>query len=123
VVVLVLILHSGNQRRRLRLSNSRSFLLCSCPDIPHKLSFPGRAFESRLFGWSVVSHQLVARFDEKAEISRIDGGNDPPEADGGETNKAARQLMPLGVGKRLQELGVIWSGPTIVLRVMGEVDV
>jgi hypothetical protein len=49
----------------------------------------------------------VARFDEKAEISRIDGGNDPPEADGGETNKAARQLMPLGVGKRLQELGVI----------------
>ena len=45
------------------------------------------------------------------------------EADGGHTSDAARQLMPLGVGRRLQKLGVIWSGPTIVLSVMGEVDV
>jgi hypothetical protein len=65
----------------------------------------------------------VARFDEKAEISRINGGDDPPEADGGRTSDATRQIMPLGVGKRLQDFGWIWIGPNIVMRVMGEVDV
>ena len=35
---------------------------------------------------------------------------------------ATRQMMPLGVGKRLQDFGWIWIGPNIVLRVMGEVD-
>jgi hypothetical protein len=69
------------------------------------------------------SNQLVARFDEKAEISRINGGDDPPESDGGQTSDATRQMMPLGVGKRLQDFGLIWIGPNIVMRVMGEVDV
>jgi len=43
--------------------------------------------------------------------------------DGGGTSNPTRRLMPLGVGKRLQEYGVIWIAPNTHLWVMGELDV
>jgi hypothetical protein len=42
---------------------------------------------------------------------------------GGGTSNPTRRLMPLGVGKRLQEYGVIWIAPNTHLWVMGELDV
>ena len=37
--------------------------------------------------------------------------------------KAARWLMPLGVGRRLVEFGAIWLGADIDLQLIGEVVV
>ena len=43
------------------------------------------------------------------------------EVDG--LTKATCRLMPLVVGKRLQEFGVMWIVPNTHLWVMGEIDV
>lgn len=63
-------------------------------------------------------------FEVRSKISLFDGYSMVAMGrHGGGTSNPTRRLMPLGVGKRLQEYGVIWIAPNTHLWVMGELDV